>query len=104
MNDYRCEFVSDVLPWETDSVFSKTRVDPGDHKRITSCKVYHGEAVIAEGASANCRCDQDDKLIGQKVALSNALENVPDREVRRRVWEHFWNRTKRGRQISGTAA
>ena len=73
-------------------------------RRLTYCKVWQGDAIIAESFSANAFRDQDCKFIGQKVALRNALENnkTLGKEDRRRIWKQFFLQSKKGRLLVGS--
>ena len=68
-------------------------------KRITTVEIDTGHEII-EGAAACHINDNDDKLLGQKAALTNAVREIP-REMRKLIWKEFLNRSRRARDLGG---
>jgi hypothetical protein len=71
------------------------------HRRITGVEVFADGREMIKGKAVCCHLDQDDKLKGQKAALSNALEGVPDRNIRREIWGAFFTRSRRAKELNG---
>lgn len=62
------------------------------HVRETGVKVFKNKTCIIQGKCTQHSNDLDVKLIGQKIALSNAIEKL-SRKTRTKIWKDFFERS-----------
>lgn len=55
-----------------------------------------GTTVYYHGYSICSLEDNFNKVRGRKLALTNCLLSVPDKEVRTSLWNEYFNHTKKG--------
>jgi len=79
--------------------FYSTTGETTRFKRITTVEIDTGKETIVGAAACHIR-DQDDKLLGQKAALTNAIREIP-RDMRKDIWGEFFKRSKRARDLCG---
>ena len=68
-------------------------------KRITTVEIDTGQEMIVGAAACHIN-DNDNKLLGQKAALTNAVREIP-RPMRKLIWKEFLNRSRRARELNG---
>jgi len=92
---YQLQFKSKVLPIKNKNI----------KVRHTLAIIYFNNAEIARGDSRQNSKDVDDRLIGQKVALTNAITNTKtlNKDQRADIWAQFFNRSNRAKAVISSA-
>lgn len=67
--------------------------------RVTGVCIYGDSQELEQGEAVCCHLDQDDKLKGQKAALTNALLKVDDRGARKDIWGAFFTHSRRAKEL-----
>lgn len=68
--------------------------------RITDVSINFQD-LLFNGAAYQSPKDADHRAIGQKYAVTNALKEVSDIEVRRIIWNDFFQLSKKTRKLVG---
>jgi len=79
--------------------FYSTTGETTKFKRITTVEIDTGQEMIVGAAACHIN-DNDNKLLGQKAALTNAIKEIP-REMRRDIWGEFFKRSRKARELNG---
>jgi len=79
--------------------FYSTTGETTKFKRITTVEIDTGQEMIVGAAACHIN-DHDNKLLGQKAALTNAIKEIP-RDMRRDIWGEFFKRSRKARDLCG---
>jgi len=79
-----------------------------DHPRVenlqntqTTCKMFKGKDVIAEGSVKQDSRDSFVKAKGRKAALAKALKKFEEESFRKQIWIAYFSKVREGKYILG---